>query len=84
MICSLDERLGVVAGKKELGHLLGFTVEAFIFRAEATQAKELGVGDTVFYARVVEGLEMEICVGICGFIIDGGLEVAMGQRDLDV
>ena len=27
---------------------------------------------------------MEICMGISGFVVDGGQEVAMGKRDVDI
>ena len=35
-MCFADERLGVVAGEKKVGHLVGFGAEIILIRAEAT------------------------------------------------
>ena len=32
----------------------------------------------------MEGMIVEIGMGICWFVVDGGLEAAMGKEDMDV
>ena len=32
----------------------------------------------------MEGMVVEIGMGICGFVVDRGSEVAMGKEDVDI